>query len=221
MNINLVTFHQPTEHEAEAFRVLRTNLRFTNVDSPKKVILLSSATQGAGKSTTIANLAITMAKYSLKTLLIDGDLRRPTIHELFDIRKNNGLTNYLVGNQNLSEYLKSVPDFPTLDILTSGIEPPEPSELLFSHKLRELIIKAREDYDIILIDSPPVLGMSDASIWSTHADGIVLVIASNQSKIEEVKEAKKQLERTNVKILGTVLTKVKDTNYVDYYTKDR
>jgi capsular exopolysaccharide synthesis family protein len=221
MNVNLVTFHQPTEHEAEAFRVLRTNLRFTNVDSPKKVILLSSAKQGAGKSTTISNLAITMAKYSLKTLLIDGDLRRPTIHELFDLRKNNGLTNYLVGNQEFSEFLKSVPDYPTLDILTSGIEPPEPSELLFSQKLKELITQAREDYDIILIDTPPVLGMSDTSIWATLADGIVLVIASNQSKIEEVKQAKEQLERTNVKILGTVLTKVKDNSYVDYYTKDR
>lgn len=219
MDKSMVTIFQPTEQIAEAYRVLRTNLKFSNVDGTKKVILLTSSTPNEGKTTTIANLAVTMAKYSLKTLLIDGDLRKPRIHEQLGLKKSGGLTNYLVGKYDIDHYIQRIPQFDNLDVLTSGIEPPEPSELLYSDKMKQLIRHAREAYDIVLIDAPPILAVSDTSIIATEVDGVVLVIASNQAKIEDVKQAKEQVERTGVKILGSVLTKVKDTSFVDYYYK--
>ncbi len=217
MDKSMVTVYQPTEQVAEAYRVLRTNLRFSNIDEEKKVILFTSAKPSEGKTTTISNLAVTMAKYSLKTLLIDGDLRRPRIHEQFGLKKSGGLTNYLVGKYEYDHYIQEIEDFDNLHVMTSGIEPPEPSELLFSDKMKNLLQKTREDYDIVLVDAPPILAVSDTSILSKDVDGVVMVIASNQARIDDVKLAKEQIERTGAKILGTVLTKVKESGFTDYY----
>ncbi len=218
MDKTLVTFHQPKNQYSEAYRVLRTNLRFSNVDTDKKVILITSAKPGSGKTTTAANLAITMAKYSLKTLLIDADLRRPRIHELFGIQKGNGLTRYLLEKKDFENYINDIEGVENLHVLTSGVEPPDPSELLFSEKMKKLIEKAKETYDVIIIDSPPILVASDTSILATLADGIILVVSSNKSKIEDVLEAKEQIIRTGTKILGSVLNMSKTSSLgEDYY----
>ena len=217
MDKTIVTYHEPTNQASEAYRVLRTNLRFSNIDTDHKVILFTSARANAGKSTTISNLAVTMAKYSLRTLLIDADLRKPMIHDYFKLKKSRGLTNYLIEKRPLDQYVKEIEGIENLHIMTSGIEPPEPSELLFSNKMKSLIEEARSIYDIILIDSPPILAASDASILSSLSEGVVLVIASHESKINDVQEAKMQIERTGKKILGAVLSKVKSSTFDDKY----
>ncbi len=213
----LITHFDPKSPISEAYRTLRTNIQFKNHKSKKIVALITSSAPKEGKSTTVANLAITMAQLGSKTVLIDTDLRRPVIHSIFNLRKETGVTNYLVGKAGVEDIVK--PTFvDNLSVVTSGPLPPNPSELLGSEGMERFIEDLRSHYDVILFDSPPVIAVTDSAILSTMVDGVVLVIKAHQTHREAIKRAKTLLDNANANILGCLLNSVNiDRTYGTYY----
>ncbi|MGL6247930.1 MAG: CpsD/CapB family tyrosine-protein kinase [Culicoidibacterales bacterium] len=201
----------------EAYRALRTNIQFSNFDKEMQVISVTSSTPGEGKSTTLSNLAATFAQSGKKTIIIDADMRKPTIHKRFDLTKMRGLSSVLVGMEPLENCLQNIPSQENLDVLVCGPIPPNPSEMLGSHKMAEFIGDLRTKYDVILIDTPPVLAVADAQILAQIVDGTILVAASHSVKKEQLAEAKKRLDKVNAHILGVVMNKVDIQNQGDYY----
>lgn len=221
-NRRIITSINPKSSLAEAYRILRTNIQFANVDKIIKSIMITSPGPEEGKSTISANLAITMAYNNKKVLLIDADLRKPQIHTFFGLDNSIGITNILSED---IEYTKAIQhtDIGKLYILASGPIPPNPSELLGSNKIKLLLNHLKEEYDIVLFDSPPVCLVTDAAVLSTIVDGVILVCASGKTTIENAKNAKALLNKVNANILGVVLNKVamKDGYYnkiCKYYT---
>lgn len=214
----LIVHSNPKSHISEAYRVLRTNIQFAGVNKPLKMIVVTSSGQGEGKTTTIANLAITFAQSGCKTLLIDADLRRPKIHRTFGLLNRFGLTTILAmqDKSNYQEYVHGV-DIENLYVLTSGPTPPNPSELLASNSMKAFLERIREEYDIILIDSPPIGTVTDPAILSTSVDGTILVAASSRVEIEALQRAKGLLERVNANIIGVVLNKIGVRGKRNYY----
>jgi tyrosine-protein kinase Etk/Wzc len=217
----LVTHFDPKSPISESYRTLRTNIQFKNKQTKQHVILVTSSAPKEGKSTTVANLAITMAQMGNKTALIDADLRRPVIHSIFNLKKENGISNYLIGNAELKDILK--PTFVNnLSIIPCGPLPPNPSELLGSSEMAQLIEALRGKFEVILFDSPPVIAVTDAAILSTLVDGVVLVIKAHQTHREAIKRARNLLDNADAKIFGSLLNgvnikKTYGTNYYYYY----
>jgi protein-tyrosine kinase len=219
----LVTHEHPKSPAAEAYRTLRTNLGFTFIDSPCRSILFTSTNPQDGKSTTLSNIAVTMAQAGNRVIAVDCDLRKPMLHKIFELENLRGLTNTMMQQLSLEEAVhKNVID--KLDILTSGPIPPNPAEMLASGRSKALWAKLAETYDYVLIDSPPVLAVADASILATQVDGVILVIRSAQTRIDLAKEAKDQLLKANANIIGTVLNQLnmqsKDYQYYYYYSHE-
>lgn len=219
--------HQLIAHEdlkspvTEAYRTLRTNLQFTRIDSGLKKIMFTSAGPGEGKSTTISNTAVVLAQSGKKVLVIDGDLRKPVQHKIFQ-RKNRGLTNYLVENMPITELIQDT-NIPQLTLLTSGPIPPNPSELLNSKKMEEMLEQLVQQYDYLLIDAPPVVAVTDACVLASRVDGVVLVVASGAARPEMAQQAKELLIKAEGRILGVVLNRVeiqKEHSYYYYYYGD-
>jgi capsular exopolysaccharide synthesis family protein len=200
----LITRFSPKSPISEAYRSLRTNIHFANLDRPNKVILVSSSATKEGKSTTAANLAITIAQMGSKTLLLDSDLRRPAIHNFFKMDRSYGLTNYLIGTMSFDEVIKKS-DIPNLDIVTCGDIPPNPSEMLASRAMRTFLEEAKNRYDMVILDSPPVIAVTDAAILSTRVDGVIMVVASGFVNRREVQRAITLLRNVNARILGVLL----------------
>ena len=220
---HLVTHLDPKSAVSEAYRSLRTAILFSSAGSAKengsagKVYVITSSSPKEGKSTTIANLAITLGQGGQKTLLIDADLRRPVIHSVFGYNKEPGITNYLVGRANVEEITRITP-IPNLSVITSGTIPPNPSELLGSPRMREFLEQMREKYDMILFDSPPVMAVTDAQVLSQHADGVIVVLAAGQTQIELAKRTKQALLKVDAPIIGYVLNNFDVTKtYGSYY----
>lgn len=203
---------------AEAFRVLRTNLQFSSIDKPIKKIAITSSQPREGKSTVMANLAISFSMAGYKVLLIDADMRRPTQHKKFLLENHKGLSNLLAEDLPPQSAINKT-EIKDLHVLTSGPLPPNPAEILGSAKMKEFMEEVSEKYDIILIDAPPVNSVADASIISAYTDGIILVVAAGETRREAVKIAKQQLIQVKAKILGVVLNKLKesDSGYYYYY----
>jgi len=195
---------------AEAYRTLRTNLGFTELGRPCKAILITSPRIMEGKSTTSANLAIVMAQTEQKVLLVDCDLRKPAQHKIFNVSNYIGLANCLCQRFPLNEAIKPGP-VQNLDILTAGPIPPNPTEILSSEHTRTFWADLKEHYDYILVDSPPVLSVADASILSSQMDGVLMVVNSGTTRIEHAKEAKEQLTKANAHLIGVVLNQFKTT----------
>lgn len=191
---------------SEAYRAVRTNLQFAGADKKIKCISFISSTPSEGKSTTISNIALTMAQDDKKVLLIDADMRKPVQHQIFGLF-NKGLSNCIAMNMSLDEAIQPS-DHPNLDILASGPVPPNPSELLGSQKMDELLQQVKNIYDYVLVDMPPVLVVTDAAVLSSKVDGIVFVIRSGKISPDEAKLAKSQLEQAGANILGAVLNAV-------------
>jgi len=213
----LVVQNNPKSPVSEAYRVLRTNLQFASLDNPLKVIIITSSGPGEGKTTTAVNLAITFAQSGSKTLLVDGDLRKPIINRVFGLNNQKGITNILALQEDYNWYINKCPT-ENLDIITSGAIPPNPSELLASNAMKEFVHKLRDDYDMIIIDSPPVGSVTDAAILSTIADGTVLVASSGKVEIEAITRAKELLVKVNANILGVVLNRLdRKAKGNDYY----
>ena len=200
---------------AEAYKAIRTNLQFAGADATARVISFTSSTPGEGKSTTISNIALTMAQDGKKTLLIDADMRKPVQHRIFGLR-NQGLSNCIAMDLPLQEAIqKNI--FPCLDVLTSGPVPPNPSELLGSVKMQEVLTQAGTWYDCILIDMPPVLAVTDAAVIASKMDGVVFVIKAGTISPEEARMAKIKLEQGGAHILGVVLNEVPQRHHGGYY----
>ncbi len=208
---------------AESYRTLMTSVIFSSIDKPPQVILVTSGTPNEGKTTTSSNLAVAMAGMGEKVLLIDADLRKSAIHKIFGLDNAAGLTNLIMEAGQLPGYVKKAADIPSLDILTSGAHAPNPSELLSSLKLAELLAAARKTYTRIIIDSPPVMAVSDPMVISRHVDGVVLVAWGGVATGDLLKKTSQMLANVNAKILGVVLNNVKITKrsvyqYYPYYS---
>lgn len=211
----LVTIEHPKSVISESYRTLRTNIHFSSFDKRIKTIVVTSSVPGEGKSTICANLAIVMAENGYKTVLIDCDQRSPRLHKLFNTSNEKGLSDFLVGNIQFSEAVQKT-EIPNLNIITSGTKPPNPSELVASEKMKKFIEDLKETYDYIILDTPPVIIVTDAQLLSTYADGCVLVVASSEVEKAAAVKAKELLEKVNAKILGVVLNKM-DVKLKDYY----
>lgn len=213
----IISKNNPKSAMAEAYRTLRTNLGFTDVDNPCRSILVSSSNPQDGKSTTTSNLAVVMAQNGNKVLLVDGDLRKPVMHKIFEVPNHKGITNHLMGQMTLEEALHyNVADH--LDLLTSGPIPPNPAEILNSAKTRAFWPMLLERYDYVLIDAPPVLAVTDATILSSQVDGVLLVIRSGVTRNEVARTAYQQFVNADARLLGVVLNQVKmNRNGYQYY----
>ncbi|MEN6348238.1 MAG: CpsD/CapB family tyrosine-protein kinase, partial [Syntrophomonas sp.] len=214
----LITHEQPKSPVAEAYRILRTNLGFTGMDNPCRLIMVSSPNPQDGKSTVIANLAVVMAQAGNKVMVVDCDLRKPAQHSIFKVDNNRGFTNCLV--QKLEVAKAAHHDIvENLTLLTSGPIPPNPAELLESETTRSLWPQLLQEYDFVLIDSPPVMAVTDASILAAQADGAILVVKAGETRIDLAKEARNQLVNAGANLLGVVLNqlKVKRDDYQYYY----
>lgn len=208
---------QPKSVEAESYRILRTNIMYSSFDKKIKRILVTSSEPGEGKSTTSGNLALAFAQDEKKVILIDCDLRKPSLHKKFRISNNRGLSDVIIDRDKLNKCIQKRTEY--LDILTAGKIPPNPSEMLGSQAMSSLLDELSNVYDVIILDSPPVLAVTDAQILSTKVDGTVLVVRAEKTKKDTVLAAKGVLDKVNANILGTVLNggdKNKD-NYYYYY----
>lgn len=229
MNIimsDLITLKDPRSPVSEAFRTIRTNIQFSTSDNKIKVIAVTSSGPSEGKSTTAANLAIVTAENGKRTIIVDCDQRKPKIHRTFGVSNQIGLSNYLVGEVSFEGAIqKSIVD--NLFIMSSGKIPPNPAELLSSKKMQDLIIMLKEKFDFIILDTPPVIAVTDALIISHYVDGVLLVVCSGKAEKEATIRAKNLLESNNAKIIGAVLNKVSNTGrkgyynyYYEYYSSD-
>jgi capsular exopolysaccharide synthesis family protein len=222
--LDLITVKEPKSPISEAYRTLRTNIQFSSFDEKIIVIFVTSSTPGEGKSTTSANLAITMAQNGAKTILVDCDLRKPNIHKLFNLSNTRGLSNLLIEDNGVDKVIQQS-GIEDLHILTSGLKPPNPSELLSSGKMKKFVEMSKKYYDYIILDTPPVGVVTDAQLVSQYSDGGILVTASGQVEIESAIRAKELLEKVNAKILGVVLNKVDADSgngyrYYNYYYEE-
>ena len=204
--IDFITQHDKKSPISEAYRSIRTNLQFAGAGKPIKIISFTSATPGEGKSTTISNIAVAMAQDNKRVLLMDCDMRKPIQHKKFGL-KNKGLSNCIATGVSFSEVVQHNV-FENLDVLPSGPVPPNPSELLGSEKMDELLKEAAEGYDYVLIDMPPVLPVTDAAVLAPKVDGVVYVVASGAISPEEAKYSKERLNQAGANILGVILNKM-------------
>lgn len=218
--IQIVTASHDSSLNNEQFNSIRTNIKFTNIDKNYKKIMLTSSQSGEGKSSVAANLAVSFAKQGLKTLLVDTDFRRPTIAKTFSIRKTFGFTNLLTtDNFDINQIIYKT-NFNSLFVLPSGPVPPNPSELLDSNKMRNVINRGFEIFDLVIFDAPPILPVTDAQILATMVDGVIFVVREGASEKNEVAKSVHALNEVDAHLLGTILNDSKphvDGYYSDYY----
>ena len=223
--LNLVTQNDPKNPAAEAYRVIRTSVQFAQAGKELQTIALTSCTPNEGKSTTIANLAIVLTQAGKSVLLIDCDMRNPTVHKNFNLSNKVGLSSCISMGTALADAVQATA-IEGLEALTAGVIPPNPSELLGSERMQNILQRAKEEYDYVLIDTPPVLPVTDALIVSRFVDGMILVIASAEVKVEMAREVKNQLVHSGANLLGVVLNKVRSEHhgygygYYYYYGHD-
>jgi len=223
---NLISLKNPKSRSAEAFRTLRTNIQFSSLDTELKSIVVTSSGSGEGKSTVMANLAITMAESGKRVILVDCDLRKPSIHKKMGVTNSVGLTNVLVQNVKKEDCMAES-TVKNLFILTSGPIPPNPAELLGTKKMRDFIEDLKNEFDMVLIDAPPVLAVTDAQILSTIADGVIFVASYGEAQKNAMVDAKELIDKVGGKVIGIVFNKVPEAvsgyygkYYKGYYDKE-
>ena len=201
---HLVALRDPRSAAAEAYRTLRTNIRFSSLDHPVQTMLITSSAPEDGKSTTLANLAITIAQSEQRVILVDCDLHRPVIHDLFGVPNEVGLTSVILeeGEQALPLQASSVPG---LSLLTSGPLPPRPADILGSRRMENLIARLRAEADMVLFDTPPITAVTDAAVLATRVDGVMLVFQAGVTRRERARQARQLLEKVKANIIGVVL----------------
>jgi polysaccharide biosynthesis transport protein len=214
--VELITQSRPQSQMAESYRALRTSLLLTSVGAPPKTILITSALPREGKTTTSINSAIVLAQKGTRVLLIDADLRRPSIHKALGLGPRIGLSNVLTGGATLAQATLRSPLLPNLYILPAGTPPPNPAELMASSQMVDLLGELREQYDHIVVDTPPTLSVTDAVVLSTRADAVVLVIRSSQTTKPALRRARDILAQVNARVSGVLLNAV-NLNSADYY----
>lgn len=214
----LITNLNPKSPISEQYRTIRTNLQFASVDQEIRTMLVTSSGPSEGKSMTASNVATVFAQQGKKVLLIDGDLRKPTMHYTFRVSNLSGLSNYLVGQNKLSDVVSQT-EVENLSIMPCGPIPPNPAELLGSDAMSKLIEEAKETYDMVIFDTPPVLAVTDSQILANAVDGVLLVVRSKHTQQEASQKAKELLDNAHAKLLGVVLNgkSVKESQYYYYY----
>jgi capsular exopolysaccharide synthesis family protein len=205
---NLISHLDPKSLAAESYRTLRTKLHFSSVDKVIKTIVITSPTPADGKSTTGANLAVSLCQEGKKVLLIDGDLRKPKVHKYFGLANSVGLTDILSKDSSIEEAIQHISDIEGLSILVSGTIPPNPAELMGSDRMKAFIEELKASYDIIIIDTPPVVQVTDALIASDFADLILLVVAQGETNIDAAIKARKMFSDTLAPKVSVVYVKV-------------
>lgn len=233
---NLIAQIDPKSPISEAFRTLRTNIQYSSVDHQIKSIMVTSTGPSEGKSTIASNLAVVMAQSGKRTLLVDADMRKPTIHRMFKLMNREGLTNILAnqnhlasmqdaivqsaveGKNRLADYIRKTED-QNLDVITTGPIPPNPAELLGSKSMSRFIQEVSNQYDVIFFDTPPVIAVADAQILASQLDGVLLVVNSGKTNRDMAMKAKSLLDNVKANVLGCVLNNRKITrdNYYYYY----
>ena len=213
----LITHFAPKSPISEAYRSLRTSIQYTRADTPLKTIVVTSPGPQEGKSTTVANLAITIAQMGTKTLLVDTDLRRPVLHSIFNLSRSKGISNFLVGKTGLEEIIFET-DIDNLYVMPCGTLPPNPSELLGSKAMKRCITELKEQFDIILFDSPPIMAVTDAAVLSSDVDGVILVVKAGQTDRNAMLRSYEILRNIPNQILGALLNVVNvEGVYGSYY----
>ena len=214
--VELITQSRPQSQMAESYRALRTSLLLTSLGAPPKTILITSALPREGKTTTSINTAIVLAQKGVRVLLIDADLRRPSIHKTLGMGQRVGLSNVLTGGATLQQATMRSPVLPNLYVLPAGTPPPNPAELMASVQMNDMLTQLRDQYDHIVVDTPPTLSVTDAVVLSTRADAVVLVIRSAQTTKPALRRARDILAQVNARVSGVLLNAV-NLDSPDYY----
>ncbi|MEY2398572.1 MAG: tyrosine-protein kinase [Actinomycetota bacterium] len=214
----VISMDDPGSPIAEAYRTLRTSISFIGLDSPLRNLQITSPAAGDGKSATVSNLGVALARAGQRVVIVGCDLRRPRLHEFFGAHNNFGFTNVIVGNCSLDKALQAVAGEPNLFVLASGPLPPNPSELLASHRTVEVLNGLHAHADVVLLDCPPVLPVTDSAVLSAHVDATLLVVTANKSTKREVHRAVELLRQVDATLVGTVLNEVAsaDDHYGSY-----
>jgi protein-tyrosine kinase len=215
---SLITHLVPKSPVSEQFRTIRTNIDFSLADSELRTLVVTSSGPAEGKSTTTANLAVVMAQQGKKVLLVDADMRKPTVHYTFRLINTEGLSNLLTKQATIQEVVTKT-DVENLYVITSGPLPPNPAELLGSRAMHDFVKEAKELFDVIIFDTPPVLAVTDAQILSSTSDGTVLVVSSGHTEKEAALQAKDLLMKSKARLLGAILNRqpTKEARHYYYY----
>jgi len=215
-NRSLVTMLNPKSPISEQYRTIRTNIQFSTVDKEMRTIMVTSAGPGEGKSTTTNNIAVVFAQQGKKVLLVDSDLRKPTVHYSFRVDNHTGLTNVLTKQDKLERAIRET-DQENLYVLPSGPIPPNPAELLGSRAMEQFFDDVKDLFDVVVFDTPPVLAVTDGQVLANKVDGVVLVVSSGKTETDAALKAKETLVNSQAKLLGVVLNNIKRTESQYYY----
>lgn len=220
--VSLISVADKSSQISEQYRTIRTNIQFAlSADQQIQTIVVTSSGPSEGKSsTTAANLAVVLADSGQKVLLIDADMRKPTVHESFSLLNSNGLSVVLTTKHSVLESVQPS-GIEDLTILTSGPKPPNPSELLGSARMNQVIEEARSHYDAIIFDMPPIVAVTDAQLMASQADGTILVVRENVTSKESLAKAKELLAMVQARVLGVVYNGVQKTKDQDYYYSNK
>lgn len=212
----------PKSITAESYRSLRTNIQYSSIDKQVKTLVVTSSNAGEGKSTVAGNLAYTFFQSGKRVLIIDCDLRKPSLHRKFNVSNEVGLTDVLVGTSELNKVMKKIDD--NLYLLTTGTLPPNPAEIIGSNTMENFLDECKINFDYIILDTPPILPVTDSKLLAIKADATVLVVRSEISKSKHVSQAFKELEKVNANVIGTILNDVEmrsEKLYYDYSIKNK
>ena len=218
----LIVDKLPKSITAESYRSLRTNIQYSSIDKQVKTLVVTSSNAGEGKSTVAGNLAYTFFQNGKRVLIIDCDLRKPSLHRKFNVSNEEGLTDVLVGTSKLNNVMKKVDD--NLYLLTTGTLPPNPAEIIGSNTMENFLEQCKINFDYIILDTPPILPVTDSKLLAIKADATVVVVRSEVSKSKHVSQAFKELEKVNANIIGTILNDVEmysEKLYYDYSNKSK
>ena len=216
--IGLVTLTDPVSPVSEAYRTLRTNLQFAALDKELRSLLITSSSPGEGKSTTLANLAVTMAQVEQRVIMVDCDLRQPSLHAFFGLRNDRGLTTMMLDEQALENPPLQDTSVSGLRLLASGALPPRPSDLLGSKRMEAVIERLLGEADLLLFDAPPMMAATDAVVLATKLDGVLLVVSAGETRREHAQEVIDRLGKVNAHIVGAILNNVPlDASLRGYY----
>lgn len=211
---NLITLTDPRSQAAEAYQSLRTNLEFSSLEQPLHTVLVVGVDAGGDNSTALANLAVVMAQAGDRVTLVDGDLRRPQQHEIFGLHNQQGLTSWMTEEGPLP-LQRTIVD--GLQVLTSGPAIANPVATLNQKRLDDALTQLQEQADYVLIDAPPVLGVTDAALWASKVDGVVLLVHAGNTKREHAQRAKAVLEKVRARLVGAVLLDAEDDITIGSY----
>ncbi len=217
---SLVSESDPRSAASEAYRTLRTNIQFAGLDQPCRCVVVTSATAGEGKTTSVANFGVVSAQSGSRVCLVDSDLRRPSLHRVFGFDNTQGLTTAAIEGSSLAEVARPT-RVPNLSVVTSGTLPPNPAELVGSKRMRELLQGAAAAFDLVLCDSPPVIAVADGVALAAQCDGVILVVRAGVVAHDVIRRAVDQIESVKGKILGVLLNDVNLSRDGYHYSYDR